>query len=117
MITKKKPIKGGKLPGAGRPVGSKSKISGVKILDAVHRQMGKPFEQLLAEGYHASIIACDMNARISYEKMILSKVVAEKHELDIHSMGQSLVNNFKFNQAELPDWSEPRLKIVNAESK
>ena len=101
----------------GRTVGAKNTVTSDKILKQIALQTGKPFQQLLAEGYHASIIACDFTARLAYEKLILSKVIADKHEMDIHSMGQSLVNNFKFSQAELPEWREPQLKIVNATSK
>jgi hypothetical protein len=110
----RKPVKGGAMRGAGRPKGSTNKVTSERILRQISLQMGKPFEQLLAEGYHASIIACDTTARIQYEKLILSKVIADKHELDVHSMGQSLVNNFKFNQQELPEWREPDLKIIDA---
>jgi len=118
MTVKKKPVKGGKMKGAGRPKGSVNKITGEKILLEISLQFGKPFEKLLAEGYQASIIAGDFTARIAYEKMILSKVVADKHELDVHSMGQSLVNNFKFTQRELPDFETiPALKIIDAKSK
>jgi hypothetical protein len=117
-MTKKKPVKGGKMRGAGRPKGSVNKITGERILLEISTQLGKPFEQLLAEGYHASIIAGDFTARIAYEKMILSKVVADKHELDVHSMGQSLVNNFKFTQRELPDFiDQPQLTVIDAQSK
>ena len=98
----------------GRPKGGKNTVTSDKILHQIALQTGKPFPQLLAEGYHASIIACDFTARLAYEKLILSKVIADKHEMDIHSMGQSLVNNFKFNGAELPEWREPDLKIIDA---
>lgn len=101
-------------PGSGRTVGAKNTVTSDKILHQIALQTGKPFPQLLAEGYHASIIACDFTARLAYEKLILSKVIADKHEMDIHSMGQSLVNNFKFNGAELPEWQEPNLKIIDA---
>ena len=114
MTTKKKPVKGGAMKGAGRPKGSTNKVTSERILRQISLQIGRPFEQLLAEGYHASIIACDVTARLAYEKLILSKVIADKHELDVHSMGQSLVNNFKFNQQELPEWREPDLKIIDA---
>jgi hypothetical protein len=100
----------------GRPVGGKNTVTSDKILHQIALQTGKPFPQLLAEGYHASIIACDFTARLAYEKLILSKVIADKHEMDIHSMGQSLVNNFNFTKAELPDWTEPNLKVINAKS-
>jgi len=114
MSDVKKPYKGGKLPAGSK----RTKVTSEKILRQISLQLGKPFEQCLAEGYHASIIACDTSARIQYEKMILSKVVADKHEMDIHSLGQSLVNNFKFQQAELPEWTElPLLRVVDADSK
>lgn len=95
---------GGKRPGAGRPKGGTNKISGEKILQAVQKQCGKPFEQLLAEGYYATIVACDISARQQYEKMILSKVVADKHEIDHTTLGQSLHAHFSFPTKELPDW-------------
>jgi len=103
--------KGGAMPGAGRKKGSTSKISGEKILQAVQKQCGKPFEILLAEGYHATIIACDISARQQYEKMILSKVVADKHEIDHTTLGQSLHANFSFPTKELPDWQQNPLPI------
>jgi len=100
---------------AGRPKGSTNKINGEKILLAVAQQCGKPFEQLIAEGYHAAIIACDMNARIAYEKMLLAKVVADKHEIDHTTLGQSLHNQFVFPQRELPEWeSLPKLTKLDA---
>ena len=98
----------------GRPKGSVNKINGEKILLAVSQQCGKPFEQLIAEGYHAAILACDMTARIAYEKMLLSKVVADKHEIDHTTLGKSLHPTYVFNQKELPDWSNlPQLTTID----
>ena len=97
---------GGRRPGAGRKKGSTNKLSGDNILQAIKKQTGKPFEQLLAEGYHASILACDMPVRQKYEQMILSKVVADKHEIDHTTLGQSMNAVFNFPQQELPDWSD-----------
>ena len=111
----KKPVKGGRQPGSGRPKGSPNRINGAKILLAVSKQCGKPFEQLLAEGYHAAILACDMTARIAYEKMLLAKVVADKHEIDHTTLGQSLHNQFVFPQQELPEWNNlPKLTKLDA---
>jgi hypothetical protein len=45
---------------AGRPSGAKNTVTSEKILHQIALQTGKPFEQLLAEGYHASIISCDL---------------------------------------------------------
>lgn len=114
VTAKKTPVKGGRKPGSGRPKGSPNRIDGAKILLAVSKQCGKPFEELLAEGYHAAIIACDMNARIAYEKMLLAKVVADKHEIDHTTLGQSLHNQFVFPQQELPEWQNlPKLTVIN----
>jgi len=121
MSTKKptptKAVAKKRKPGSGRTKGATNKVTSERILRQIALHTGKPFEQLLAEGYHASIIACDFTARLAYEKLILSKVIADKHEMDIHSMGQSLVNNFNFTKAELPEWHEPDLKIIDASSK
>ena len=97
---------------AGRKKGTTNKISGVSILKAIQKQTGKPFEQLLAEGYMESILAQDVNTRIQYEKMILSKVVADKHEIDHTTLGESLHASFNFPQKELPDWSEVPVTIT-----
>ena len=113
--TPAKPVK--KKYTGGRPKGAKNTVTSEKILQEIALQTGKSFPRLLAEGYSASIIACDFNARLAYEKLILSKVIADKHEMDIHSMGQSLVNTFNFTKAELPEWTEPQLKIIDASSK
>ena len=114
MTTEKKPVKGGRIPGQGRKKGSVSRISGEKILQAVLQNCGKPFEQLIAEGYHAAIIAHDMSSRIQYEKMLLAKVVADRHEIDHTTLGQSLHNQFVFPQQELPEYRLPKLTNLNA---
>jgi len=97
---------GGKRPGAGRKKGTTNKISGVSILQAVEQQCGEKFENLLAQGYNQSIVDNDMQSRIAYEKMILSKVVADKHEIDHTTLGKSLQNNFVFPTSELSDWKD-----------
>lgn len=98
--------RGGKVPGSGRKKGSTSKLSAVKLLDQINKTCGKPFEELLAEGYMLTIIAADMPARQNYEKMILSKVVADKHEIDHTTLGQAMTNVFNFPTQELPDWQD-----------
>lgn len=90
----------------GRPKGSTSKLSAEKILQQIQVTCGKPFEELLAEGYALTIIAADMPARQNYEKMILGKVIAEKHEIDHTSLGEAMTNVFTFPTKELPDWEK-----------
>ena len=100
-----KTLHGGRRKGSGRPKGSKDKkLTADKILAQIELTCGKPFEELLAEGYALTILAADMPARQAYEKMILGKVVAEKHEIDHTTLGQAMTNVFTFPTKELPDW-------------
>jgi hypothetical protein len=103
---------GGRRPGAGRKKGGTNKLTGEAILKAINKECGKPFEQLLAEGYHASVLAMDMPVRQKYEQMILSKVVADKHEIDHTTLGQSMHAVFNFPKQELPDWTDVPVTIT-----
>ena len=106
-------VTGGKRPGGGRPKGSKNRINSSDILDQIKKTCGKPFEELLAEGYLLTIIAADITARQNYEKMILSKVIAEKHEFDHTTLGNAMTNVFNFPTKELPDWEEkPQIPVT-----
>lgn len=107
-----KSLQGGRRKGAGRPKGSKDKkLTADKILTQIEKTCGKPFEELLAEGYALTILAADMPARQAYEKMILGKVVAEKHEIDHTTLGQAMTNVFTFPTKELPDWEKKELPV------
>lgn len=90
----------------GRPKGSGNKISGATILASVEKYAGEKFEDLLAQGYIESIQQHDKPTRLQYEKMFLSKVVADKTELDVTSNGQTMAATFAFIAQELPDWSQ-----------
>jgi hypothetical protein len=111
MTEETKGKRGGRKPGSGRPKGSTSKLSATKLLDQIQQTCGKPFEELLAEGYHLTILAADMPARQNYEKMILNKVVADKHEIDHTTLGQAMTNVFTFPTKELPDWEKKDLPV------
>lgn len=67
----------------GRPKGLITRISGVSILKAINEHAGKDFATLLAEGYVDSINRLDYRGRLEYERMILSRVVAEKVEVSL----------------------------------
>ena len=96
---------GGPRTNSGRKKGTTNKISGASILDAIKKQTNKNFETLLAQGYHDSIVNNDKFTRLQYEKMFLSKVVADKQEIDMTSNGQTIGAVFHFPQKELPDWN------------
>lgn len=107
-----KTLHGGRRKGSGRPKGSKDKkLTADKILAQIELTCGKPFEELLAEGYALTILAADMPARQAYEKMILGKVVAEKHEIDHTTLGQAMTNVFTFPTKELPDWDKNKAEL------
>ena len=95
-MSEEKAKRPGPGPGPGRPVGSTNKISGVSILASIEKTVGQKFEDLLADGYHAAILANDKPTRLQYEKMFLAKVVADKAELDVTSAGQPLTTVFQF---------------------
>ena len=75
--------RGGSRPGAGRPVGTKNKISGQQILDEIEQHLGIPYAQQLVNNYADTIRANDTNLRFQYDKLILGKVVADKAEIEV----------------------------------
>jgi hypothetical protein len=105
----KKTGRGGKRPNAGRKVGSIVKLSSVDILTEIAKR-DVPFEVGLAEDYAKARQEGDFNVIQRYQQMILGKVVADKHEIDHTTLGESLKANFNFQQKELPDWKIVSLK-------
>lgn len=82
ILTQKKKV-GGARPGAGRPAGSKNKISGQQILDEIEQHLGVPYAQQLVANYVDTINSNDTNLRFQYDKLILGKVVADKAEIEL----------------------------------
>lgn len=74
----KAPSRGGARPGAGRPKGSINKITGMSLIEAIQQASGRPFDELIAEGYQDAIINGDNKLRLEYERMILGKVVSDR---------------------------------------
>ena len=74
----------------GRPKGSSSKITIDRLLDAIDIQCGKNFAELLAEGYHATILDNDKRLRLEYERMFLGKVVADRVSLDVNESEEAV---------------------------
>lgn len=109
---KPKGKRGGARPGGGRKKGSTQKLSAQTILAAIE-QADKPFAEGFAEDYHAARMGDDKHLVQKYQNMILNKVVADKQEIDVTTLGQSLHNNFNFPAVELPDWSTEVAKIIS----
>ena len=110
-IEKPKGKRGGARPGGGRKKGSVQKLSAMTILQAIEKQ-DKPFAEGFAEDYHNARMGDDKHLLQKYQSMILNKVVADKQEIDVTTLGQSLHNNFSFPQVELSDWSTEVAKII-----
>lgn len=82
----KSPSRGGARPGAGRPKGSTALITSATLLKAIEDQTGKPFEQHLAEGYSDAVLNGDKKVRLEYERMLLGKLVAERHAVEVENV-------------------------------
>jgi hypothetical protein len=83
MEREKKSTRGGYRPGSGRPKGGGNKVTAQDLLDAAQRQLGRPFVESLMEGYVNSITLDDRKTRVIYEKMIIDKVVADRHQVEV----------------------------------
>ena len=105
----KKKGRGGARPNSGRKVGSTVKLSAADLLAEIERQ-DKPFAEGLAEDYIRARQSGDTNLVQRYQQMFLSKVLADKQEVDMTSNGQTLVMGFNFPTTELPDWKDEQIK-------
>ena len=74
---------GGARPGAGRPKGSTNKVTAQDLLAAAESTIGKPFVVSLVEGYKKSIDENNNKLRVMYEKIIIDKVVADRHNVEV----------------------------------
>ena len=76
--------RGGARPNAGRQKGSSNKLSGQKILESLENIVGKDYASQLAENYMTAMVNMDKDLVLQYDKLFLSKVVADKVEVDLH---------------------------------
>ena len=75
--------RGGARPGAGRPKGLSNKLSGQAILDQIEMTLGIPYAEQLVNNYMNCILEQDKNMIHQYDKLFLSKVVADKVDIDV----------------------------------
>ena len=75
--------RGGARPNSGRKKGQPNKISAATILEQVQIQLGIPFEEQLVQNYMNCLSNQDLNMIHQYDKLFLSKVVADKVEVDV----------------------------------
>ena len=75
--------RGGARSGAGRPKGGSNKLSGQKILDCLEEALGVDYATQLAVNYSLAHANQDKDLVLQYDKLFLSKVVADKVEVDV----------------------------------
>lgn len=103
VLVPKKKGRGGARPNSGRKVGSTVKLSAADVLKEIAIR-DVPFAVGLAEDYIRARQSGDMMVIQRYQQMLLSKVLADKHETDITSNGKTLGASFVFPTNELDDW-------------
>ena len=102
QIISDKPKVGGAREGAGRPLGSKQKLSGQALLEALELTLGVPYPVQLANNY-LNALATDRGLVAKYDQLFLNKVIADK--VDITSNGQTLqAPQLNFAPKEIPDY-------------
>ena len=101
---KKAPSRGGVRAGSGRPKGSTNKITLDSLVASIDNAVGMSFEERLATNYKDAIDREDWNAVKDYDKAFLSKIVADKQEVDMTSNGQTMNVGFTFPSIELSEW-------------
>jgi len=83
ITNQKKSKRGGFKEGAGRPVGTKNKLSAQSILDSLEQGLGKSFSEQLTDNYIQAIATGNRDLRLQYDKLFLSKVVADKVDVSV----------------------------------
>jgi len=104
--TKKASSRGGARVGSGRPKGSTNKITLDSLVQSIDRAVGMSFEERLALNYKDAIDRNDWLAVKDYDKAFLSKIVADKQEVDVTSNGQTMGVAFNFPTTELQEWND-----------
>jgi hypothetical protein len=107
---KKASTRGGVRSGSGRPKGSTNKITLESLVQSIDNAVGMSFEERLAMNYKDAIDRSDWQSVKDYDKAFLSKIVADKQEVDMTSNGQTLVMGFNFPTTELPEWNNDNTK-------
>ena len=101
----KKKGRGGARINSGRKTGSTVKLSAADLLKEISR-IDKPFAEGLAEDYKRARDEGDLHIVQRYQQMFLSKVIADKQEVDVTSNGQTLGASFSFPTTELIEWTD-----------
>lgn len=86
----RKGLTGGARAGSGRKKGSGNKLTAAALLREIDLTLGVPFEKQLATNYHTAILDQDKVIIAKYDALIISKVVADKSEIDVTTDGNPI---------------------------
>lgn len=75
--------RGGTRSGAGRPKGSQNKLSAASLLNDIEMSLGRTFSEQIVQNYSDAIVNQDTALVFQYDKLFLSKVVADKVDVDM----------------------------------
>ena len=77
----KAPTRGGARPGAGRKKGQSPRYTLEDLIGHIEHHVGMTFAERVAISYADAINRCDHAGVRDYEKILLGKMVADKHEI------------------------------------
>jgi hypothetical protein len=86
----KSPGRGGARPGAGRPAGSTTKIKIEDLLQDIEAETKMPYSRRLAMNYSQAIDRSDWTRVENYDRAFLSKIVADRLDVEISDPGQEI---------------------------
>jgi hypothetical protein len=109
--------RGGARPGAGRPKGTGNKLSGESILKALEDQTGVPYAEQLANNYIDALASNDRSMIHQYDKLFLSKVVADRVQVDMQVTEDQLAAKAAAFAAALEDLSSSSEPVVVVQTK
>jgi hypothetical protein len=85
LSTDKKSNRGGARPGAGRPKGSRDRVTVQGLLETLHiKTGGQTYEELLLDDFLSARLADDRMLTLKYHNLIMNKLVSDKVSIDVN---------------------------------
>ena len=97
----KRSNRGGARPGAGRPKGSRDRVTVQGLLETLHNKTGgQTYEELLLDDFLAARLADDKMLTLKYHNLIMNKLVSDKVSIDVNESEDILqARKLAFDQA------------------
>lgn len=101
LSTDKKSNRGGARPGAGRPKGSRDRVTVQGLLETLHiKTGGQTYEELLLDDFLSARLADDKMLTLKYHNLIMNKLVSDKVSIDVNESEDMLMaRKLAFDQA------------------